>query len=99
MYQQIIIDKPILRVFNVPTLNQEATMEKTPALLAQVGYMLDHPGTLGEIAAYMKRLEDKNGNLAKACSLLLEWVAEGDRGMPNPDTLADAVTFAKLALK
>jgi hypothetical protein len=29
MYQQIILDKPLVRVFNVPTLNQEAAMKST----------------------------------------------------------------------
>jgi hypothetical protein len=35
----------------------------------------------------------------KACALLVEWVEQGKTGMPNADTLDDAVTFAKLALK
>jgi hypothetical protein len=29
MYQQIILDKPPVRVFNVPTLNKEVVMENT----------------------------------------------------------------------
>lgn len=36
------------------------------ALLAQIGYLHDHPGTLGEVAAYMKRLEEKNQKLVTA---------------------------------
>lgn len=35
----------------------------------------------------------------KACALLLEWVEQGKQGMPSAETLADAVTFARLALK
>lgn len=36
-------------------------------------------------------------NAEKAAALLLHWVEEGMRGFPNPDTLHDAVTFARLA--
>ena len=35
---------------------------------------------------------------AKACALLLEWVAEGKNGMPDEGTLDDAVTFARQAV-
>lgn len=31
MYQQIILDKPPVRVFNVPTLNKEARMKTEPS--------------------------------------------------------------------
>jgi hypothetical protein len=39
MYQQIIVDKPPVRVFNVPTLNQEGMMKTvyyTPVKVAQI---------------------------------------------------------------
>lgn len=35
----------------------------------------------------------------KACALLLEWVEQGKRGLPEAQTLDDAVTFAQIALK
>lgn len=38
-------------------------------------------------------------NAEKAAALLLQWVEEGKTGMPNEETLADAVTFAQLAQK
>lgn len=38
-------------------------------------------------------------NAEKAAALLLEWVKEGESGFPNEETLADAVTFAKLAAR
>lgn len=48
--------------------------------------------------AYPKLVERlQEGPAHKACALLLEWVKQGENGMPNPDTLADAVTFARLA--
>ena len=38
-------------------------------------------------------------NAEKAASLLLQWIEEAEDGMPNEETLADAVKFARLAVK
>ena len=38
-------------------------------------------------------------NAEKAAALLLQWVEEAKTGFPNEDTLNDAVTFARLAMK
>ena len=38
-------------------------------------------------------------NAEKACALLLQWVEESKDGFPDETTLADALTFARLAKK
>jgi hypothetical protein len=53
VYQQIIIDKPHVRVFNVPTLNQEATMTVDEQLRLIEAVQMDRPG-------YEVRIVSKN---------------------------------------
>jgi hypothetical protein len=66
----------------------------TPATLAQIGYMHDHPGTLGEATAYMLRLESDRRKLVEALSR----IAGADRKVGAGFTVAATAIFDARAL-
>ena len=77
MYAHLIIDKPPVQAFNVRTLNKEATMTNK-ARLAQIGYMLDHPASFGEVTVYMARLEADRRRLIDALKVRLRTHSSDD---------------------
>ena len=47
-------------------------------LLKEIGYVLDHPGTLGRVGAYLKRLESDRAVLVKALEALVSMCGDSD---------------------